>query len=358
MHFNHTRRYDVDWIRVIAIGLLLLYHIGIGFQPWGVFVQFIQNSDPLEYLWIPMSMLNVWRIPLLFFVSGMGTCFAMRKRNWKELIAERVRRILVPFIFGVLFIVPLHILIWQKYYMQDLAYTVHPVHLWFLGNIFIYVILLSPFFFYLKSNEENRFNKWLIKAIGSMGGLAVITGVFVLEAVLVKPDIFERYALTMHGFLLGMMAFLSGFFFVYCGKKLWSIVLVWRWAFLMTGFILFIIRFLLFDLKAPYYLFSLESSCWIYTVFGFGYKYLNYPGKILNYLSGAAYPVYIIHMITLYGSSYFIMPLNMVPLLKFILVMVITFSGSFIIYEFVIRRSRILRPLFGLKKRIRQDQGQ
>ncbi len=96
-----SRRYDIDWLRVIAIGLLLIYHIGIGFQPFGVLIQFIQSNEPLEALWVPMSMLNIWRIPLLFFVSGMGVCFAIRKRNWKQLLLERGRRILVPFLFGM-----------------------------------------------------------------------------------------------------------------------------------------------------------------------------------------------------------------------------------------------------------------
>ncbi len=27
-----NRRYDIDWLRVIAIGLLLIYHVAIGFQ--------------------------------------------------------------------------------------------------------------------------------------------------------------------------------------------------------------------------------------------------------------------------------------------------------------------------------------
>jgi len=67
-----------------------------------------------------MSMLNVWRIPLLFFISGMGVAFAIRKRDWKLLIIERSKRILVPFLFGIVFIVPLHHLLWQKYYSQDL----------------------------------------------------------------------------------------------------------------------------------------------------------------------------------------------------------------------------------------------
>ena len=75
------RRYDIDWLRVIAIGLLLIYHIGIAFQPWGVFIGFIQNGQSLESIWPAMALLNIWRIPLLFFVSGMGVAFAIKRRS-------------------------------------------------------------------------------------------------------------------------------------------------------------------------------------------------------------------------------------------------------------------------------------
>ena len=102
-----SRRYDIDWLRVIAIGLLLIYHIAIAFQPWGVMIGFIVNKKPWQSLWIPMTMLNVWRIPLLFFVSGMGVYFAIQTRNWKQLIQERAKRILLPFLFGMFFIVPI-----------------------------------------------------------------------------------------------------------------------------------------------------------------------------------------------------------------------------------------------------------
>ena len=156
-----NRRYDIDWLRVIAIGLLLIYHIAIVFQPWGVIIGFIQSDKSLESLWVPMSMLNVWRIPLLFFVSGMGVCFALKKRNWKQLFLERTKRILLPFLFGVFFIVPIHFLIWQKYYSQDLTYALTRSHLWFLANIFIYVIVLSPVFFYLKRRGNGRISRAL-----------------------------------------------------------------------------------------------------------------------------------------------------------------------------------------------------
>ena len=85
-NLNHGRRYDIDWLRVISISFLLIYHIVLMYQPWGFYIGFIQNPETNESIWIPMALLNVWRIPLLFFVSGMGVCFALRKRDWKELL--------------------------------------------------------------------------------------------------------------------------------------------------------------------------------------------------------------------------------------------------------------------------------
>ncbi len=344
------RRYDIDWLRVIAIGLLLVYHIGIAFQPWGVFIGFIQSNRSLESLWPPMALLNVWRIPLLFFVSGMGVYFATRKRNWKQLVVERTRRILVPFLFGILVIVPLHLLIWQKYYSQDLKYTPQAGHLWFLANIFIYVLLLSPIFFYLRRNKNCLANRWLGRIFGNPLGLLLVTGCFVLEAVLVEPETYALYALTIHGFLLGMIAFLFGFLFTLHGKVFWHTVLKWRWPCLVVAVIFFTIRLALFDLDAPLYLVPVESTMWIFAVLGFAYRYLNRPGRALSYLSQGAYPIYILHMVFLYLGSSLFFPLNLPLTLEFILVVAFTFAGCFASYELAIRRVKFLRPLFGLKQ--------
>lgn len=343
------RRYDIDWLRVITIGLLLSYHIGIAFQPWGVFIGFIQNTDSMESLWKAMSFLNIWRIPLLFFVSGMGVCFAIRKRNWKELMKERSIRILTPFIFGVLLIVPLHVLIWQKYYHQDLKYIVNMGHLWFLANIFIYVLLLSPVFFYLKKREDGKFVQGLNKIFKTPFGLLSIIPFFILEAVIMNPESFVSYSHTWHGFAIGFLAFLFGFLFVLSGKNFWKSIEKWKSVFLIIALSLFVFRWIQFDLEAPNYLLAIESNMWIFTVFGFAYTYLNKPSKVLNYLSESAYPIYIIHMVFLFASSYLIMPMEISPLIKFILVNVFTFMTCFIMYEFIIRRNKYLRPLFGLK---------
>lgn len=346
-----NRRYDIDWLRVITIGLLLIYHIAIVFQPWGVLIGFIQSDKSLESIWVPMTMINIWRIPLLFFVSGMGVCFAIRKRSWKQLILERTRRILLPFLFGILFIVPIHIIIWQYYYRQDITYLPAEGHLWFLKNIFLYVILLSPVFFYFINNENKPIVIWIKGLFKKPLGFLLIVIFFALESIFINPEIYELYAMTWHGFALGLISFLFGFIFILSSDTFWPTVLKWRWYFLTLALCFYMIRYFAFDLKTPNYAMSTESTMWIFAVFGFAYKYLNYPSKALHYLSQGAYPIYIVHMIFLYLGSALILPLDITVYFKFILLVVFTFTGSFACYE-IIRRISFLRPLFGLKKQI------
>lgn len=345
----NERRHDIDWLRVIAIGMLLIYHIAIIFQPWAMFIGFIRSDDLMEDLWKPMTMMNVWRIPLLFYVSGMGVCFAMRKRNWKELLLERSKRILLPFIFGMIAIVPLHFLVFQDFYNLPLSYYAHPAHLWFLGNIFVYVLILLPLLYFLKHARSNKFKDTLSVMMRHPLGPLSISIFFVLETILVKPAAFEMYAQTWHGFFLGLLAFFFGYLFVYSGKSFWDTVLRWRRLYFGLALTLYVVRFLIFDLNAPGYFLAIESNCWIYAVFGYGYKYLNKPGAALTYLSQAAYPVYIIHMFVLYAGASLILPLEMPTILKFLSIVAFTAAGCFLIYEFIIRRIGFLRPLFGLK---------
>jgi glucan biosynthesis protein C len=343
------RRYDIDWLRVLAIGLLVIYHIAIGFQPWGVFIGFIQNDAPLEWIWAFMALLNVWRIPLLFFVSGMGVYFAIQRRSWKALLLERSKRILVPYVFGMLVIVPLHVVLWQHYYHQDLSYVFSPMHLWFLGNIFVYVLIFFPLFFYLKKHSGRKFHSLLTKLLHHPLGLLILMIPFIAEAELVQPESFETYAMNAHGFWIGMLAFLTGFLCVYSGQVFWSTVTKWRWMLLALAAILYTLRLFEGEFNAPYYLKSIESNLWIFTVFGFGHKHLNKPSKALSYLSPSAYPIYILHMVFLYLSSWLLFPLDLPPFLKFALVGLFTFAGCFLTYEFILRRIKFLRPLFGLK---------
>lgn len=344
-----NRQYYIDWLRIIAIGLLLIYHTAICFQPWGFMLGFTIYDKPFEALWAPMTILNVWRIPLLFFISGMGVYYASQSRSCKQLLQERAKRILLPFIFGVFCIVPLQVLLAQYYYHQSLSYMFAPAHLWFLGNIFIYVLALLPALYYLKTNNGKKLAEVIKKIFTNPAGLVTVFAAFILQAWALNPALYQLYALTWHGFLLGLLAFLFGFCFMLSGNGFWRMLLRWQWVLLIVAVALCVYRLLQPQANVPGTQLSVESNCWVLTLFAFGYKHLNRPGITLRYLSQAAYPVYIVHMVFLYLASLLIFPLHLSAYTAFILVLLVTIAGCLITYEYVIKRTNVTRLLFGLK---------
>src|SRR5690606_15886542 len=155
----------------------------------------------------------------------------IQKRNWQQLLQERAGRILLPFVFGIFLIVPFHVYIWQAYYHLDMTYNPNPGHLWFLGNIFAYVVVLSPVFFYLKRNNEGRIAKGIKRILSHPLGLLLVIAAFVAEAWIIDPRPYEMYGMTWHGFFLGLLAFFFGFCFVLSGPAFWEMILKWRWLF-------------------------------------------------------------------------------------------------------------------------------
>ena len=219
-----------------------------------------------------------------------------------------------------------------------------------LGKYILLHINIIPLFFFLKRIKLGWFNEALSKFMKYPIGPLSVSIFFMLETILVKPQTFELYAQTWHGFFLGLLAFLFGFLFMYSGSAFWKTMLNWRWLYLVMAVVFYCIRLLVFELKAPGYLMALESNCWILAVFGFGYKYLNQPGTVLSYLSQAAYPIYIIHMFVMYAGAMVILPMDMPVMLKFISLIGFTIGLCYILYEFIISRVTFLRPLFGLKR--------
>ncbi len=262
-----SRRHDIDALRVIAIGLLLIYHTAIGFQPWGFMIGFITNGESLTALWPVMAMLNVWRIPILFFVSGMGVYFALQNRNWKQLLTERTKRILIPFLFGFICIVPLHLFLNQYYYSRDIHYLPNAGHLWFLANLFMYVLLLLPIFYYFKLNAQAKIVKVLKRLFSKPLGLLMVVCIFMIEIILVKPAIYEMYAMTWHGFFLGLIAFFFGFCFMLAGHAFWNMLLQWKWLFLIIAVALYGNRLFVAQMQVQHLLLVIESNFWIFSVF-------------------------------------------------------------------------------------------
>ncbi len=344
------RRYDIDWLRVIAIGLLMVYHVAIVFQPWGLMVGFATNKETWESLWIPMTLLNIWRIPLLFFISGMGVYFSFQNRNWQQLLKERTVRILIPYLFGIFVIVPVYMFILQKNYQWTLAYSPSPSHLWFLGNIYSYVILTLPILYLIKSTPSVFLTKWFKKIGNSPLFLVIVIACFIAEVALVKPALFEMYALTWHGYFLGFLAFIFGFCFAILGTPFREMLIKYRWIFFVLGAFLYVFRTLQMPFLDKNIHLPLESCLWIFAIFAFGNKHLNLNlnSNVLAYLSKAVYPIYILHMIFIGLFSLLILPLNLGVELKFLSVLIGTITSCLLCYEFIITRFKIFKLLFGV----------
>ena len=348
------RRYDVDWLRTQAMGLLIVYHVIITFQPWAKYIGFPQNDQTLDGIWIFMAMINIWRIPILFLISGMGIRFAMERRNWKQLLSDRTIRILVPWIFGI-FVLEYIVSMILLYLGWDATYTITFGHLWFLLNIFLYFSWLIGIMNYLRDNPDNGFFRFLTKLIRWRFGLFLFALPLMVEAWLIDPQHFSTYVDTLHGWLLGLICFFIGYIFISLRDVFWPAVERIRWPAFGIAILLYLIRLLVFQLQGePNWLIAFESMCWMLAILGFGSLHLNKPSRSLSYLSKAVYPVYIVHMPVQFVIAYYLLPVTLPVILKLILLLAGTFGVSLLLYEYVLRRLKWIRPLFGIKSS--QDQ--
>src|SRR3954462_8968726 len=81
-----SRRTDLDWVRIAAFGLLILYHVGMFYVPWD---WEIKSPRIVEWLQIPMQLTSPWRLVLLFVVSGAATAFMARRLSPTTLLTSR-----------------------------------------------------------------------------------------------------------------------------------------------------------------------------------------------------------------------------------------------------------------------------
>lgn len=344
------RRYDVDWLRVGALALLIIYHGVITFQPWAFTIHFPQNGEPLDALWPFMSMINVWRIPLLFLVAGMAARFALNRRNWVQLLIDRSVRILLPLVFGFFVICPIHAYITIIFYGDAPRYVPNQGHLWFLGNICYYLLFLLSLFIFIHSEPVVRFFQKLSLWIRRPGFIALTAVPLVMEALILNPETYVKYAGTAHGFCLGFLCFLWGFVFVSMGSAFWKEAERSRHVSFAIAFTLCLARILLPEhvgqinaLKA------LETMAWLIAILGYGSCHLNRPSRILSYLSTAVYPVYIIHLPVQFWLASLVIPMDWPAWTKLSILLSGIFVVCFALYELLIKRIRLIRPLFGMK---------
>ena len=370
------RRHDLDWLRVLVFGLLIFYHVGMFFVPWG---WHIKNNEIYDWLRYPMIFLNQWRLPILFVISGMGTAYALSFRTASQFIKERFLRLFIPLAFGMLMIVPPQVYVerlvdgvFQGTYSGWLVsgaflQGVYPEgnfswhHLWFLPYLLVFSILLTPVFVRLRSHPSGKMLSWLRESISTRPYFlfVFVVPLYFYEALL-EPffEVTHNLVWDWFNFTSSLTLFFYGFLMIAIGDVFWQAVDRIRNYALLTGVISFtsllLIWLTLEDSTLVHFVEALIKVtnlwAWILAILGLGARFLNHQSRQLTYANQAVYPFYILHQTITIIIGYYLMDLDWSLALKATIMLLGTFGGAWVIYEFLIRRWRWVRPLFGLKK--------
>ncbi len=108
------RKHYIDNLRNMTILLLFPVHtfmiwndFGSGFYVW------LGENRILSTL---IVLVNPWFMPLLFVLAGMSARYALEKRTVKEFVFQRIDKLLIPFIAGILLFVPFQTLYARKFF--------------------------------------------------------------------------------------------------------------------------------------------------------------------------------------------------------------------------------------------------
>lgn len=154
------RHIGLDWLRIGAFGLLILFHIGLYFGPGPWLVKW---PDTIDWIAYPIAAIAPWRLMVLFAVSGYASAAMLsRAPSAGSFLGDRSLRLLLPLIFGTLVIVAPQD--WVRFQVsgdyrgslawfwthQELsfgffhnAFLPNWEHLWFLGYLWAYTALLA-----------------------------------------------------------------------------------------------------------------------------------------------------------------------------------------------------------------------
>lgn len=109
----NIRKHYLDNLKWMILLILIPYHTAMAWNVWGepnyIFFEGNRAISSIVVFFSPYFM------PLLFVLAGIGTKFALKKRTGKEYIAERVKRLLVPFLFGTVVLMPIMTYIADKF---------------------------------------------------------------------------------------------------------------------------------------------------------------------------------------------------------------------------------------------------
>ena len=360
-------RYDfLDWLRVIAIFVLLFFHTGMLFVGWG---WHITNAEIIPGLELPMDLAHRLRMPLLFLIAGAGMWFALKRRSGPALVGERSLRLLLPAAIGMLLVVPPQIYVerlvagdfsggYLDFLLQRvLEFRPYPEgnfswhHLWFIVYLYVYVMLLLPLMLWWRRAQPVLRPGWWLFLLGLP---------LALNEALLKPIYPETHALLNDWYTFNHYLLLTLY-----GFALASLREGWDWlatqrrvslgiaaAATVLGVGALELGIAPRDTPWDAFIANVFTWSWILVFLGFGRKHFSFSNRLLAWAREASYPVYIFHQTVIVVLAYFVIREPWAAGVKYWVVLVGTVALSVGLYE-ITRRFAVTRVMFGMKKRER-----
>jgi len=371
------RRIDLDWLRILAFGVLILFHVGMYYVTWGWHVKSPFASHALE----PLMMLSApWRLSLLFFVSGCATAF-LHARTAAGFVRSRTQRLLIPLALGLWVIVPpqswaevteavgyaggyghflaLYATGYGGFCREDCLLIPTWNHLWFVAYLWCYTMLAALAWWAIPQRMIDRMGAGVARALRGPGLIA--WPVAVLAAIRIAlvarfPDthaLFDdwfEHANYFSIFALGVLLARE--------TGVWEEIRRQRWialALALVGYGVVTAYFSHYADVAPSewlrqgqrVFYALDQWCAIVAALGFARQWNPADSSVRRYLTEAIFPFYIVHQTAIVLLAHFMKPLGLRPLVEGPLLVAATVAICLASFELV-RRVGWMRPLFGL----------
>ena len=387
-----SRLYYLDWLRVILIFGVYLYHVVKPFDP--LLDWHISNPERSDTVMSILLLINPWGIPLFFLVAGAGSWFALRKRSNRQYIIERINRLLIPLIFGTILLTP-----FQKYlealhkgsyqgpflgfipemlvdlasrnWFTPLIFPRWGLHLWFLGFLFAFSLLGLPVFNWFKQSAGERFISWLGRLVEVRGGILLFILPLALARILVSPFVpFEEHGWLDFAYFL--LFFVLGYI-IYSDDRFQAAVRRDRWLSFACGVLGLVAFFAIFAVYGDIALewgmtfvlpwsailifsFTMMSWGWALAVLYLAMKYLNFSNKWLEYGKDTIMPFYLLHQPVIIVIAYFVVQWQTGIPVKLLVILIGSLLITLGLVELLVRPFKPMRRLFGMKPRRRKEE--
>ncbi len=376
---DRKRHYGMDWLRIGAFALLILYHIGMYFVPWGWHVK----SDPtIDWVAIPMLATNSWRLPLLFLVSGYASAALFAKLGGAgAFVRSRSARLLIPLLFGVIAVIPPQPwveLAGQHGYAQNFGHfwfndyfrfgtldgIILPTwqHLWFVVYLWVYTLIAALVIALVPGEARVQIADRAARLLGGRG-LHVVPLALWLAIYAAFPTHRETHALVDDGpthlhylmpFAIGWLLRVRPILFAAVARQ-WRVALgIGLAAYGAVAAIEWHYPGAAPMPQAAHIAFAVArlAQGWatIVALIGIADRFANRDHPRRAMLAEAVFPFYIIHQTIIVVVGWWLLQGRVAALPAFLILVAATVAGCWAFYLGG-RRIGWLRPLIGLQRR-------